>query len=81
MTVYERNDRCGGLLMYGIPSMKLNKQIVQRRIDLMASEGITFKVNCHIGKNIPVNLLMENYDAIVLAVGSIFPRDLRLPGK
>eukprot|EP00795_Rhopilema_esculentum_P017642 gene17641-9286_t len=81
VTVYEKKDRCGGLLMYGIPSMKLSKQIVQRRITLMEAEGITFKTNCEIGQNVATNEIMDGYDAVLLAVGSICPRDLRLPGR
>jgi len=81
VTVYERADRVGGLLMYGIPNMKLDKRIVQRRIDLMAAEGITFVTNTEIGKDIPAKRLLEEYDAVVLCLGATKPRDLRVPGR
>lgn len=81
VTVYERNDRIGGLLQYGIPSMKLSKQVVQRRIDLMAEEGVIFKTRMNIGKNITTNELLAKYDAICIATGATWPRDLNIPGR
>jgi len=83
VTVYERADRIGGLLMYGIPNMKLDKQIVQRRIDLMADEGVEFITNAHVGANIDINIVREESDAIVLACGSTRPNDFlaRAPGR
>ncbi|CAI8496289.1 unnamed protein product [Hanseniaspora opuntiae] len=81
VTVYERNDRCGGLLMYGIPNMKLDKKIVQRRIDLLAAEGIKFVVNCEIGKDVTIAELKSKHDAVIYAIGSTIPRDLRIPGR
>lgn len=81
VTVYERNDRIGGLLRYGIPSMKLSKQVVQRRIDLMAAEGVEFITNCNIGKDVSALDLHENCDAMVLALGATWPRDLPIPGR
>ncbi len=81
VTVYERADRIGGLLMYGIPNMKLDKAIVQRRIDLMAQEGITFVTNTAIGSDIPAAQLQEDFDAIVLCGGATKPRDLPAEGR
>src|SRR6266403_349415 len=66
VTVFERADRIGGLLMYGIPNMKLDKRLVQRRVDLMAAEGIKFVVNTEVGKNYPAEKLRKEFDAIVL---------------
>ena len=81
VTVFERNDRVGGLLQYGIPTMKLSKSVVQRRIDLLAAEGISFKTNINVGKDISAKELSEEYDAVVLCTGATWPRDLPLPGK
>lgn len=76
VTVYERADRIGGLLMYGIPNMKLQKEIVQRRVDLLAEEGIVFVTNTEIGKDISSETLEKDFDAVVLCVGATVPRDL-----
>lgn len=81
VTVYERADRCGGLLMYGIPNMKLDKSIVQRRVDLLAAEGVEFITNTEIGKDVTMEELKANNDAVVYAIGSTIPRDLRIPGR
>jgi glutamate synthase (NADPH/NADH) small chain len=81
VTVYERADRVGGLLMYGIPNMKLDKGIVQRRIDLMAAEGITFVTGTEVGKDLPARQLVDDFDAVVLAGGATKPRDLPVPGR
>jgi len=81
VTVFEREDRIGGLLMYGIPNMKLDKSIIDRRISLMKQEGITFVTNAHIGVNKPVKELEKDFDAIVLCGGSTKPRDLKVPGR
>jgi glutamate synthase (NADPH/NADH) small chain len=81
VTVYERADRVGGLLMYGIPNMKLEKSIVQRRIDLMAEEGVEFIVNTEIGTDIPAEMLTSEFDAVVLCGGATKPRDLPVPGR
>jgi glutamate synthase (NADPH/NADH) small chain len=81
VTVYERSDRIGGLLMYGIPNMKLDKAIVQRRIDLLAKEGVTFITNIEIGKDYPAPRLREEFDAVVLCCGATKPRDLPVPGR
>ncbi|CAK7901455.1 glutamate synthase [NADH] [[Candida] anglica] len=81
VTVYERSDRPGGLLMYGIPNMKLDKGIVKRRTDLLAAEGIKFVCNTTIGEDITVSELKASNDAVVFAVGSTIPRDLKIPGR
>ena len=76
VTVYERADRIGGLLMYGIPNMKLDKEmVVQRRVDLLAAEGVEFVTNCEVGKTIPAQQLLDEYDAIVLCGGATKPND------
>lgn len=82
VTVFERADRPGGLLMYGIPNMKLDKQeVVLRRIKLMEDEGITFKCNVNVGKDITAEQLTKDFDAVVLATGATKPRDLPIPGR
>lgn len=81
VTVYERADRIGGLLMYGIPNMKLDKDVVQRRVDLLEAEGITFKTNTEIGKDISAIQLKNEYNAVVLTCGSTVPRDLPVEGR
>ena len=80
VTVFERADRVGGLLMYGIPNMKLDKSVVDRRIDLLAKEGITFLTNTEVGKNHPITKLQE-FDAVILATGATKPRDLPIEGR
>ena len=81
VTVFERNNRIGGLLMYGIPTMKLSKEVVQRRVDLMAEEGIEFKPNTDVGKDISPKELNENYDSVLLCLGATWPRDLPIPDR
>jgi glutamate synthase (NADPH) small chain len=81
VTVFERADRIGGLLMYGIPNMKLDKSQVQRRVDLMAKEGVTFKTNTEVGKDISAQQLMHEFDAIVLCTGATKGRDLPIEGR
>ncbi|BCZ28545.1 glutamate synthase subunit beta [Claveliimonas bilis] len=76
VTVFEREDRPGGLLMYGIPNMKLDKSIVLRRLSLMETEGIRFVTNADVGKNIDAKKILKDYDAVVLCCGSKKPRDL-----
>ncbi len=80
VTVFERSDRPGGLLMYGIPNMKLDKSVVERRIKLMEDEGIVFKTNTEVGKNYPVVRLVDEFDAIVLCTGATKPRPLTVEG-
>ena len=81
VTVYERDDRIGGLLTYGIPNMKLDKKVVKRRVDLMAEEGIKFVTNTEIGTDIPAPKLKEDFDAVILAGGARKPRDLPIDGR
>ncbi|XP_068081055.1 uncharacterized protein [Anabrus simplex] len=81
VTVFERNDRIGGLLQYGIPTMKLSKEVVQRRVNLMAKEGIEFKTNINVGKDISAKDLYEEFDAVVLCTGATWPRDLQISGR
>ncbi|KAK7580461.1 hypothetical protein V9T40_001090 [Parthenolecanium corni] len=81
VTVFERNNRIGGLLRYGIPTMKLSKEVVQRRVTLLAEEGIMFKTNVNVGKDISAKELVEEYDAVILCTGATWPRDLPIPGR
>ncbi len=81
VTVFEKADRIGGLLMYGIPNFKLEKRIVKRRVDLMESEGVVFKPNSHVGVNLPGKELVDNFDAVILCCGSEKPRELPVPGR
>ncbi len=81
VTVYERNDRVGGLLRYGIPNMKIEKSVIDRRIALMEEEGIEFVTNANIGENVSADELMKNYDAVVLCCGASNPRDIQVPGR
>ncbi len=81
VTVFERDDRVGGLLMYGIPNMKLDKEVVQRRVQLLSKEGIKFKTNTEVGKDLSIQKLRQKYDAIVLATGATKPRDLPVKGR
>jgi glutamate synthase (NADPH/NADH) len=83
VTVYERSDRIGGLLMYGIPNMKLDKKIVQRRVDFMAAEGVKFVTGCFVGpdKEVSLSSLRDSNDAVVIATGATVGRDLRIPGR
>ena len=81
VTVFERADRAGGLLMYGIPNMKLEKRFIQRRVDLMVEEGVEFKFNVNVGKDITADELVEEYDAVIIACGSRNPRDIKAPGR
>ena len=81
VTVYERNNRIGGLLMYGIPTMKLSKEVVQRRVDLMAAEGVVFKPNVDVGKDVDPTELRASHDAVLLCLGATWPRDLPIEGR
>ena len=80
VTVFERSDRVGGLLMYGIPNMKLDKKVVNRRVELMEKEGVVFKLDTEIGKNYPAVKLVNEFDAVVLCTGSTKPRMLTCEG-
>ncbi len=79
--VYERSDRIGGLMMYGIPNMKLEKWVIDRRVRILEEEGITFVANTEIGKDIDAEKIKSENDAVVLCVGSTRPRDLPIPGR
>ena len=81
VAVYERADRIGGLLRYGIPNMKLEKHIIDRKLDIMKEEGIEFVTNANVGENIKAKKLMADYDAVVLACGAANPRDINAPGR
>ncbi len=81
VTVYERRDRVGGLLRYGIPNMKLDKSIIDRRVRLMEQSGIRFVVNADVGRDVAASLLEEQYDSVILACGASRPRDLDVPGR
>jgi glutamate synthase (NADPH/NADH) small chain len=81
VTVYEKNDRVGGLLRYGIPNFKLEKHLIDRRLLQMEAEGVKFVVNAHVGVNVDVDELRKQFDAIVLSGGSEAPRDLKVPGR
>ena len=81
VTVYERFDRAGGLLMYGIPNMKLDKSVVLRRIHLMEQEGVNFVYNANVGENLDAQEILDQYDAVVLCCGASNPRDLSAPGR
>ncbi|HUR37892.1 MAG TPA: glutamate synthase subunit beta, partial [Planctomycetota bacterium] len=81
VTVFERDDRVGGLLMYGIPNMKLEKSVVQRRVDLLAKEGVVFQTGVEVGKNLPAEKLMKDFDAVALCIGATKPRDLPIDGR
>jgi len=81
VTVFERANRIGGLLRYGIPEFKLEKRFLNRRLDLMIAEGVMFRVNANIGVDVPIEELRAEFDAIVLAGGSTRPRDLPVPGR
>ncbi len=82
VTIYERNDQPGGLLMYGIPNMKLDKDVLRMRIDLMQQAGITFQTNTDVGCDLDPQRLVHDHDALVLATGALAPRDLsQLPGR
>jgi NAD(P)H-dependent glutamate synthase small subunit len=81
VTVYERADRIGGLLMYGIPNMKLDKQVVNRRVDLLRASGIEFVTNADIGNNVDADKLRVEHDALLLTTGATQPRDLKIPGR
>ncbi|MCP9235185.1 glutamate synthase subunit beta [Lewinella sp. JB7] len=81
VTVYERNSRIGGLLRYGIPDFKLEKWVIDRRVDLMAAEGVKFRTNANVGENVDARQLVAENDAVVLAGGSTIPRDIPSPGR
>lgn len=81
VTVYEREDRVGGLLMYGIPNMKLDKKIIDRKIEVMKAEGIKFVTGCNVGADIKASELIKKYDRVILCCGAKNPRDIKAPGR
>ena len=81
VTVYERDDRVGGLLMYGIPNMKLEKHIIDRKINVMKEEGVEFVTGVNVGKDVKANKIVKDYDAVILACGAKNPRDINAPGR
>ncbi|MES2808998.1 MAG: glutamate synthase subunit beta [Bacteroidota bacterium] len=81
VTVFERDDKVGGLLRYGIPDFKLEKTVIDRRVEVMEKDGVVFKTNTEIGKDIAADEITRNFDAVVLAGGSTIPRDLPIPGR
>jgi glutamate synthase (NADPH) small chain len=81
VTVFERDDRIGGLLRYGIPEFKMEKRVLERRLRQMEAEGVSFKVNAHVGGNVSVDALRKEFDALLLAGGACAARDLPIPGR
>src|SRR5579875_3414241 len=81
VAVFEKNPRIGGLLRYGIPDFKMEKSVIQRRIDQMIAEGVEFRTNCNVGVDIHGRELLRNFDAVCLTIGATRPRDLKLPGR
>ena len=81
VTVFEREDKAGGLLRYGIPNMKLEKQYIDRKLAVMEEEGVEFRLNCNVGKDVKPAALLKEYDRILLACGASNPRDIKVPGR
>ncbi len=81
VTVFEKSDRIGGLLRYGIPEFKMEKRYVKRRVAVMEAEGVTFRTGVHVGMDVPAGELRERHDALLLAGGAGWPRDLKVPGR
>lgn len=81
VTVFERSDRVGGLLMYGIPNMKLEKEVIDRKVNIMKEEGVEFVVNSDVGNTIKAEKLTKEYDSVILACGASNPRDIKVPGR
>ena len=81
VTVFERDDRVGGLLMYGIPNMKLEKWVIDRKINIMKEEGVEFITNANVGKDIKPAKLLKEYDRVILACGAKNPRNIKAPGR
>lgn len=81
VTVYERDDRVGGLLMYGIPNMKLEKHIIERKVKIMEEEGVTFLTGVNVGVDVKAAKLLKDYDRVILACGAKNPRDIKAPGR
>lgn len=81
VTIYEKDEALGGLMRFGIPDFKLEKSVVQRRVDVFMEEGLKVKTNCHVGIDVKGKELLEQYDAVVLAIGAMQPRDLQVEGR
>ena len=81
VTVFEKDSYCGGLLRYGIPNFKLNKTVIDRRLAVMAAEGVEFRTNCAVGVDVPAKDILKKYDAVCLTIGSETPRDLKVDGR
>lgn len=81
VTVFEREDKPGGLLRYGIPNMKLEKQIIDRKIRIMEDEGIVFRTNCNVGKDVKGEEILKEFDRVILTCGASNPRDIKVPGR
>lgn len=81
VTVFERSDRVGGLLRYGIPNMKLEKEVIDRRIAIMEAEGVEFVTNVNVGEDVKAAKLLKDYDRVILACGASNPRDIKVPGR
>ncbi|MGN0293486.1 MAG: glutamate synthase subunit beta, partial [Lachnospiraceae bacterium] len=81
VTVFERSDRIGGLLMYGIPNMKMEKWVIDRRVELMKEEGIEFVTGANVGENVNAQQILKDYDKVVLCCGASNPRDIKVPGR
>jgi glutamate synthase (NADPH/NADH) small chain len=81
VTVFERSDRVGGLMMYGIPNMKLEKHVIERRVDIMKQEGVAFVTSANVGENYKAEDILQEYDSVILACGASNPRDIKAPGR
>ena len=81
VTVFERSDRPGGLLMYGIPNMKLEKRFIERKINIMKEEGVKFELSANVGENVKASKILKEFDSVVLACGAYNPRDINAPGR
>src|SRR5439155_15075420 len=81
VALFEKNDRIGGLLRYGIPDFKMEKRHIDRRVEQMRAEGVDFRVNVHVGSDVPALGLMKEFDAVAITAGSEHPRDLEVPGR
>jgi glutamate synthase (NADPH/NADH) small chain len=81
VTVFEREDRVGGLLMYGIPNMKLEKNVIERKVNIMKEEGVTFVTGANVGGNYKANRILKEFDSVILACGASNPRDIQVPGR
>ena len=81
VTLYEKNDRIGGLLRYGIPDFKMEKHLIDRRVDQMAAEGVAFRTGTEVGTTLPFDVLLAGYDAVILSGGAEWPRDLEVDGR